>query len=1271
MSALRLIGTGLLVWLSGLPARGQAPSYTFTKIAETGEQFGSFSSPTINAKGQVAFAAGKIGGGGGIYVGDGGALTTIAETGERFKSLPLPPPVNGSGRVAFYGELQSGATGIFAGNGGPVATIAETGGTYERVAGTVAIDDSGRVLFRADLKGGGNGIFAGSGGPVSAVYDSKTGPFRWLGEPSVSPKGVVAFNAEPDGICVGNPAKVVVRPGKDVRGYSGTLYVNDSGTVAFSAQRDTVSRSVMKADGKALVTVVDDYGPFQSAGPAGINAAGTVAFHGKLKSGPRGVFTGPDPVADKVITDADRLLGAPVKDLTLGGLNDAGQLAILATREDNHRVIVRADPIRGRPVTAGRGTPPPARSADAPRYVVLAASEEAGGVPRGEFRGLLVRELVRQTFLSAARDGLGLITRDAALGESAPAGAPAATFAMDFTFNGVKEVRLTLRRTDTPGEAPLPFALPLGMGEDVDYRFISGFVGMGGFDTFRDYLKRAGLRGEPNPVKADGGVTEGTESLLRDMNVMAQYAAVRALHKSIRADGESPERLGALARAYANLGSHTEFYWHPMPKVFQARALAYAERAIRLDHKSPWGFWSRAYALALAGNPASALGDLEIAEGRRRFGRLNAPGWLELIRAYCRYDAKALADARPAAALAPLADWLRFLSTENSVLNGQIEKAGLAVLEKSPEAYRVYQRLTEVGQINIVHRVSVLNLSVLSATLDDRLRALPGVPPEAVGGPKSVEGEVAAVRALAKAGEEDDSFAPSWSALATALRELRFTQVQARLRFMRRMWGVPTDEFWEAAEPLVAGHRYRAFLECYGIDLQRSYQAYLSKLKTVAVDKNDVMLTADTMLKALQEAGVVAPRIWAMAHADHTEADLIRLSDAANKAVKPEVARRMLRVCPGSPVAIGELITRDWEAVSGRAAAWEKEGADQPNVLLTLAYQYGDMKRWDDAERCLRAVIRISPDFRVYQQLAKNYKAQGRRDEWKATLDEFLQNEERGLEHATVRVEIARDLMARGEYKAAWPYAEAAAQTWAAWAMLCAADCAEGLDDWENAELWIRQYADRYNDPLTWYLWCKRLGRGDVATARAQMEAQKVNNPGPANPWLDAIIELLENRNHKAIEILKKGYAETQRKGQGFLLAVLADEAGDRALRDQTWASLVAASSQEGVGGQMGRLAAVFRGSLAQGDGGTFDKAALDAVLKSVDPVVVADSGYYLGRFLELRGRRSEAIGQYRRCLAATGGNPPLRVLASIRLRALGAATGPKREEKVGDKVRD
>src|SRR5205823_942798 len=119
----------------------------------------------------------------------------------------------------------------------------------------------------------------------------------------------------------------------------------------------------------------------------------------------------------------------------------------------------------------------------------------------------------------------------------------------------------------------------------------------------------------------------------------------------------------------------------------------------------------------------------------------------------------------------------------------------------------------------------------------------------------------------------------------------------------------------------------------------------------------------------------------------------------------------------------------DWEFASAHADEWEKQYAGNPAVLAALGRKYTDLKRYADAERCLKACLRLSPDRVGYVMLANNYKAQGDLDRWQQTLDTFLKTEDIGLTHAQVRVEIARHFMKAKQFDKAKPYADLAAET--------------------------------------------------------------------------------------------------------------------------------------------------------------------------------------------------------------------------------------------------
>jgi tetratricopeptide (TPR) repeat protein len=171
---------------------------------------------------------------------------------------------------------------------------------------------------------------------------------------------------------------------------------------------------------------------------------------------------------------------------------------------------------------------------------------------------------------------------------------------------------------------------------------------------------------------------------------------------------------------------------------------------------------------------------------------------------------------------------------------------------------------------------------------------------------------------------------------------------------------------------------------------------------------------------------------------------LLRNSDPANP-IWVHFAWFLHHISPFAPVARAALIDRDWARAQGLANTWGKQ-SPHPLVQRALGRKYTELKRWPEAEACLKRALELSPDGTHYEALADCHKAQGRMDLWKQTWDTFLEKEaDHGLEHAQVRVAIANDYMQRQQWKEAKPYAEKAAATGAAWAMLCASRCATGL----------------------------------------------------------------------------------------------------------------------------------------------------------------------------------------------------------------------------------
>jgi tetratricopeptide (TPR) repeat protein len=920
--------------------------------------------------------------------------------------------------------------------------------------------------------------------------------------------------------------------------------------------------------------------------------------------------------------------------------------------------------------------------------------------------GLLLRELLRQAVLIAARDEMGLRTRDMALREpfSSPASGGNTVLTIRTCVSIGRSVDVQIGRAGAENEGGFWSARrPLREGEQVDPAQLLMLAEELSRGDFVDGLAAFGLRGTPNRRTPAAGVPASAEEKLQQMSFLAQFAAVRELHSTIRRQGESPALLGALVRGYANLGQLTRFLWAVSPKVFRARALVYAQRMVAEDPESPWPLWHRAYAHAMAGIHVYALDDLAAA-GRlaapttepshdARGDALRQPEWVALIDAYCRYDMArldAFAGVEGATGLAttaagngevghalsegyvPLARLLRMAALEYSLSDHAVMAAGQAVTAVSPDCFRAYDLMCEVGGIGNHAWATETAEQTLAEVLPARLCAMPDAPEpvrqflvgEGEGGgergskpgwlgkmlgagrrksPSSysedpVAGEAGVVRGLLEACPEDRG-EPSWGVLARLLEDVTFMHVDRHTSLVAEGWRLPASEvaaFIQEVLPRVANHPYRAWIESYRFDLDRDRKqlAELARgIKITDPQVNMVPLIARVWHWEADENGA-GHRAWKRVfyYSDWLSHDFEDRMLAQRESDKPRLARRLLTVSPYSPVARAELIKTDWAYASQYAEQWANEHPRHPAVLAALGKRYFVLRQDKDAQRILRRYVELAPDSWAYRLLAETYWRQGEVDAWLATLHESLDRvPPLGLENAVLRVGIAERLMQKGLYDRALPYAEGGAQTGAAWAMLCASQCHEGLGNWDTAEQLVKGAASRYDERgLAWYAWCKRTGRGDIAGAR-QLALRYVGGIRDRASALDkermGVFYLLEGDKDRALALFREAVDATASPYAGLHAALLAYESGDVGTRDAILKVIRRSRTERETTddvpvGMLADLAALFGDYLAQ-DTRVSGYAGLDALMRGVPERVRPTLEYFTGRFLELYGDKA------------------------------------------------
>jgi len=353
-----------------LEDRALLSSYTFTKIADTGDQFTDFSrAPALNNSGAVAFLARPNAGRGNacLYTGDGGALTTIACEDALNANLGMFPSINDNGSVAIvlsHGMDQRVVTGA----GGPLTTLyaSQEYGFYSFSApslnrsGVVAFWVSTAILSRPEE------VAAGDGGVPAIIDHSESFGFTHFGSfPALNNGGIVAYHylfrtpdLSVDAIKTGDSETTATLYSNQEGFFSsfGDPAFNDKGSAAYFAVLARGGSGIFAGNGgpvNIIATTGKNFKSFATA-PAESNRDG-VAFSAELTAGGSGIFTGPDPVMDKVVATGDEVSGAQVTELHFfrEGLNDNGQLAFFAALADGTSGVYRADPDGGAPGSRG------------------------------------------------------------------------------------------------------------------------------------------------------------------------------------------------------------------------------------------------------------------------------------------------------------------------------------------------------------------------------------------------------------------------------------------------------------------------------------------------------------------------------------------------------------------------------------------------------------------------------------------------------------------------------------------------------------------------------------------------------------------------------------------------------------------------------------------------------------------------------------------------------------------------------------------------------
>ncbi|MBE9192693.1 hypothetical protein IQ230_20530 [Gloeocapsopsis crepidinum LEGE 06123] len=349
--------------------------YKFTQISQISTSHSVFRASAINDKGTVAFEGfvDRTLPPSGIFTGSGGGNTTIVD-GSPINHIFFSPTINNNNTKSFIGVFYSpdyaqSYTGVFTENNGKLTTVVDSNREFGYFS-HAKLNNQGAIVFNALLDTTEAGIFVNQNGKTTTIASSRDpfsnfnagfrtvgtdGPASAFSVPSINDAGTVAFHATLDtgatGIFLGRgkgTVKVADSTGR-FRSFSSPA-INNNGTVAFLAQLNNGKHGIFKKRrDQEIETYIDDSGSFSffQSIPA-LNDQGQIAFLAYLHAGGgSGIYTGKNPVTNKVIAVGDPLANSKVVDLVIDGrgLNNTGQVTFEALLENGQTAVFRADPV--------------------------------------------------------------------------------------------------------------------------------------------------------------------------------------------------------------------------------------------------------------------------------------------------------------------------------------------------------------------------------------------------------------------------------------------------------------------------------------------------------------------------------------------------------------------------------------------------------------------------------------------------------------------------------------------------------------------------------------------------------------------------------------------------------------------------------------------------------------------------------------------------------------------------------------------------------------
>lgn len=712
---------------------------------------------------------------------------------------------------------------------------------------------------------------------------------------------------------------------------------------------------------------------------------------------------------------------------------------------------------------------------------------------------LLVREVVRQAFLLTAREEFHVATRDLAVHEYQEANNPNEfVFRIEVRHPDRTHVKVELELVSSDRQAPT-WVGEFNGSEEKQLEAALEQTSKWTQNEFVDWLKSVNMPVVPLLAQERHSIAnQNQDNSNFTLDFISQIQRARELHPSLLREPSSTQLLSDLARAYALLGSVTEIHWGCDSKMFKARSLLYAHRAIRSGPESADAAWAASLAWALCGRDDLCLREMERAKSQNESEiGATSPPWADSLKSFARWDDDTL--RKLVEQKAPLAAYLRFLAMEMCGSSQQRIASATAVIDVHPECFRAAATVAEEEHSSLRERVGMTQFMQYLATLPADILHSPGLPSylkeaaentlEQAGEQETelsdelIDATASLVETMRQIPSTDDHSEPSLSLLGMLASNLHFVHI---VQIRQTQWYMYNESFHE----LLRRHPCCGFLDVYQFDSMEA-QNTLNQVGST-LQNFPVCEAAWRALGKLEWLNATAQRqLIAMIRTerDNTVADLIaRLKSPLSDVEMRETLAILDRISPNCPEALIAHIKRDWDDVLPSATELIN-GTDNARILKTFADRfeitaYGNASDRADALKCWKKIAQTEPSNDSYVNLANHYKKFDQDEQWKETMLACLELVDLGNDHATVNASLADWHMKRQEWSDAKPYALAASDSGTEAGLMCASRCMEGLQDWAAAEKLAKENSERHSDWIAWYLFCQRTGHGSLKEAR-------------------------------------------------------------------------------------------------------------------------------------------------------------------------------------------